>query len=100
MAVERIGVLGPLQPIDYEVGNGSGHDLVAHLEGVTRCDDVKKGANGVDSAEGKEDDEDRVHGLTDDRRADRAGPQFAPVSDELKTRHGVGVSELAGPERD
>src|SRR5271168_596579 len=52
MAVEGVCVLGSLEPVDDEVGDGRGDDLVADLEGVAGSDDVDEGMNGVDSAEG------------------------------------------------
>jgi hypothetical protein len=100
MTVEGVGLFGTLEPVDDEVGEGGGEDLVAYLEGVAGDDDVEQGADGIDSAEGENDDEDGIDGLAYDGGADGAGPELATVGDELEAGHGVGVGELAGPEGD
>ena len=100
MTIEGIGVLGPLEPVDDQIRQWRGDHLVADLEGIAGGDDVQKDADWVDSAEGQGDNENRVHGLADDGGADRARPELAAVGDELQSRHGVGVGELAGPEGD
>ena len=83
MPIEGVGMLGPLEPVDHQIGDGSGDDLVTNLEGVAGCDDVKKSANRIDSTEGKEDDENRVYGLADDSGTDGAGPELASVGEKL-----------------
>src|SRR3984957_11483326 len=100
MPVVGVGVLGPLEPVDDEIGDGGGDDLVSNLESVAGGDDVEESSNGVDSAEGEDDDEERIYGLADDGGADGTGPELASVRDELETCHGVGVGELSGPEGD
>ena len=35
MTIEGIGVFGPLEPMDDQVGQRGGDDLVADLEGIT-----------------------------------------------------------------
>src|ERR1700722_6492707 len=100
MTIERIGVFGSFEPVYDKIRDRGSEDLVPDLEGVAGKNNVEEDAGGIDSPEGKGDDEDRVDGLADDGGADGAGPEFASVGEELEARHGVGVGELAGPEGD
>jgi hypothetical protein len=100
MTIEGIGVLGPLEPMDDQVGQRRGDHLVADLEGIAGGHDVQESADWVDAAEGERDDENRVHGLADDSGANRARPEHAAIGDQLHARHCVGVGEFAGPEGD
>jgi len=98
--IEGVGVFGSFKPTNDQISQRCGDHFVSDLERVAGGDDVQKDTDGVDSAEGQGDDEDRVYCLADDSGADRARPEHAAIRDELQPRHGVGVGELAGPEGD
>jgi hypothetical protein len=100
VAVKRIRVFDPLKPVDDQIGHGRSENLVADLQGITGCDDVQKDVDRIDSAECQGDDQNRVHGLTDDGGTDRACPEKTAVGNQLQPRHGVGIGKLARPESD
>src|SRR5580704_15806750 len=87
VAVERVCVLGPLEPVNDQICQWCGDHFVTDLESIAGGNDVEKSANGVDSAEGQGNDENSIHGLADDGGTDRARPKHTAVGDELQSRH-------------
>jgi len=100
MTVERIGVLSSFEPVYDKIRDRGSENLITDLQSIAGKNNVKEDAGGIDSAEGKSDNKNRVDGLADDCGADGAGPEPASVGEEFEPRHGVGVCELAGPEGD
>ena len=100
VAVEGVSMLGAFQPVDDQVSNRRGDDLVSDLETVAGEDDIDEGMCGDGSGEGKCDDEGRIDGLADDSGAYGASPEFVPVGEEFEAGHGVRVGELPRPEGD
>ena len=100
VAVEGVGSARAFEPVDDQVGQGRGQDLVADLESISGGDGIEQSARWDGSGEGEGDDEGGVNGLADDGGPDGASPEHAAVGEELEAGHGVGVGELAGPEGD
>ena len=63
MAVEGIGVLGALQPVDYQVSDGRGDDFISNLEEVAGEDGVDQDMNRIPAGKSKRNNEGRIYSL-------------------------------------
>src|SRR5215467_9175826 len=66
MAIEGIGVFGPLEPIDDQVGQWRCDHLITDFKAVAGRHRVQENSGGIDAAEGEGDDKNGVYGLADD----------------------------------
>ena len=100
MGVEGVHMLGPLEPADDEVGHRRRQHFVGDLQQIACQDNRHQFVGRECPGEGDDDDQRRVHSLTDDGRPHCPGPEHAAFGDELQLRHGVRVGKLACPEGD
>src|ERR1700729_1301623 len=84
VAIEGVGVLSPLEPVNNEVRQGGSENLVPYFKGVAGRDHVSQRGNGYGPPERKRNDDGGIDCLSDDGRADGAGPQHASVSEKLE----------------
>src|SRR5277367_4330946 len=100
VAVEGIGLLGALQPVDYQVSDGRGDDFVSDLEAVAGEDGVDQDMNRVPSGKSKGNNEDCIYCLANQGRPYGAGPKFTTLGEKFEACHRVRIGEFPCPKGD
>ncbi len=90
-------VLLALQPADDRVGRRREDDLDGNLERPVEGDDLHHRPGLPGPEEGDRIEEGAVDELADRGRADRAGPEMAPLGPDLHLCHDIAVHEVAAP---
>jgi hypothetical protein len=100
MPVVPVLVLPALQPADDGVGHRGEDDLDGDLERPVEGDDLHHRPGLPGPEKGNRIEEGAVNELADRGRADRAGPEMAPLGPDFHLRHDIAVHEVAAPEGD
>lgn len=100
MPVVPVLVLLALQPADDRVGDRREDDLDGDLERPIEGNNFDHRPGLPDPEERYRIEETAVDELADRGRADRAGPEMAPLGPDLHLRHDIAVHEVTAPESD